>query len=799
MNNTEMRRMKAWYFFRGVTAWPKTIIALGLMFIIGCASFIPTLEKDTRADAFIPSDHPALLFRDKVEDIFGLQDPMVIAVVKDGEDGIFNPHSLELVKWLTRRLEEVDNIDPERITSLFTENDIIGTEDGMLVEPFYEVPPQSQEAADAVRTAIMDFPLYVGSLVSRDGTGTLIVAELYDQKDAQQVYEELLEIVEQAPVQEGEHLYVAGEGAVAGYMGAYIDADAFRLDPIAGLVITLVCFVAFRTLRGMLLPNLVVVATAASALGLMAAAGVNFFVITNALPVVLIGIAVADSIHILSQYYEDVALHPDESPRDLTVRTMLHMWRPVTLTSFTTMAGFLGLYFASMMPPMQYFGLFAMIGVGVAWVYSMTVVPAVLSVLRLKPSRAYQRQVKGNSAQVDSFGRVLDVMGRTVVRAPRRILLLAFAVIVVGGIGASRIQLDETLIRVFHPDEPLHIADSTLNRVFDGTHYLDIMIETPAPEDLFRPENLQRVEALQRWLETQPHVNGTTSIVDYLKQMNKALNEDRMEAYQLPEDPDLVAQYFLLYSASGDPGDFQEVVDYDYQLANVRARLDDGRYSVEKVVIEAAQQYLDTEFNAPGIKAHLSGRVNVDYHWIKRLGESHVVSVAISLLLVWLMATISFRSAIAGTIALLPVVTTILMIYAVMGFSGIWLSVGTSMFAAISIGLGVDFSIHTIERLQTLLRDTRISMDEAITKLYPSTGRALLFNFAALALGFGVLTTSKVVVLHEFGVLVAVAIATSFLSSMTVLPALVKVFKPGFIWQQPSSMRVAIPQAQTAK
>jgi predicted RND superfamily exporter protein len=799
MNNTEMRRMKAWYFFRGVTAWPKTIIALGLMFIIGFASFIPTLEKDTRADAFIPSDHPALLFRDKVEDIFGLQDPMVIAVVKDGEDGIFNPHSLELVKWLTRRLEEVDNIDPERITSLFTENDIIGTEDGMLVEPFYEVPPQSQEAADAVRTAIMDFPLYVGSLVSRDGTGTLIVAELYDQKDAQQVYEELLEIVEQAPVQEGEHLYVAGEGAVAGYMGAYIDADAFRLDPIAGLVITLVCFVAFRTLRGMLLPNLVVVATAASALGLMAAAGVNFFVITNALPVVLIGIAVADSIHILSQYYEDVALHPDESPRDLTVRTMLHMWRPVTLTSFTTMAGFLGLYFASMMPPMQYFGLFAMIGVGVAWVYSMTVVPAVLSVLRLKPSRAYQRQVKGNSAQVDSFGRVLDVMGRTVVRAPRRILLLAFAVIVVGGIGASRIQLDETLIRVFHPDEPLHIADSTLNRVFDGTHYLDIMIETPAPEDLFRPENLQRVEALQRWMETQPHVNGTTSIVDYLKQMNKALNEDRMEAYQLPEDPDLVAQYFLLYSASGDPDDFQKEVDYDYQLANVRARLDDGRYSVEKVVIEAAQQYLDTEFNAPGIKAHLSGRVNVDYHWIKRLGESHVVSVAISLLLVWLMATISFRSAIAGTIALLPVVTTILMIYAVMGFSGIWLSVGTSMFAAISIGLGVDFSIHTIERLQTLLRDTRISMDEAITKLYPSTGRALLFNFAALALGFGVLTTSKVVVLHEFGVLVAVAIATSFISSMTVLPALVKVFKPGFIWQQPSSMRVAIPQAQTAK
>jgi predicted RND superfamily exporter protein len=320
MTSSELHQTRAWYFFRCVTSWPKTIIALGLMLIIGFASFIPTLEKDTRADAFIPPDHPALLFRDKVEDIFGLQDPMVIAVVNEGEAGIFNPHSLALVEWLTRRLETVDNIDPERITSLVTENDIIGTEDGMLVEPFFESPPPTQAAADAVRTAVMDFPLYVGSLVSRDGAGTLIVAELDDQTNAQQVYEELLEIVEQAPVEEGEQLYVAGEGAVAGYMGAYIDADALRLDPIAGLVITLVCFVAFRTLRGTLIPNLVVAATAARALGLMAAAGVSFFVITNALPVVLIGIAVADSIHILSQYYEEVALHPDDTPRDVTVR-----------------------------------------------------------------------------------------------------------------------------------------------------------------------------------------------------------------------------------------------------------------------------------------------------------------------------------------------------------------------------------------------------------------------------------------------------------------------------------------------
>ncbi len=781
MNNEPIQPTRAWRFFQAITARPKLVITLGVLLIMLFTSFIPTLKKDTRADAFIPPDHPALKLRDQTKALFGLEDPMVVAVINEGPNGIFNPHTLELVAWLTKRIEALALVDPDRVTSLARENDIIGTEDGLLVEPFFDAPPTSQAAANDVRNAVLDFPLYVGSLVAEDGTGTLIVAELTDQLQAQALYQQLLTLVDEAPRAPGESIHVAGEGAVAGYMGAYIDADALRLDPIAAVVITLVCLVAFRTLRGMLLPNLVVAATATAAIGLMAAMDVRFFVITNALPVVLIGIAVADSIHILSQYYEEVANHPDADPRTVTVNTMVQMWRPVTLTSFTTMAGFLGLSFASVMPPMTYFGIFAMVGVLVAWLYSITVVPAVLTVLKLKSSPAYRRDSDQDDAHADRFGRILTHLGRSVIKAPRITVTIALMIIIAGGFGASKIELDETLIRTFDPQEPLYIADKILNRLFDGTHYLDILIETETAEALFEPDHLKRIESLQRYLETLPHVRGSTSIVDFLKQMNRALNEDRPEAYQLPDGANLAAQYFLLYSASGDPADFDGVVDYDYRLANLRVRLDDGRYSQEKVVIEAAQRYIDQQFNTKGISARLSGRVNVDYHWIKRLGESHFVSIGIALLLVWLMASLSFRSVLAGTMALLPVIVTILMIYAVMGALGIWLSISTSMFAAIAIGLGVDFSVHTLERLQTLIRDRHESLDQAILDLYPSTGRALLFNFIALALGFGVLATSKVVVLQEFGLLVAVAITTSFFTSLTLLPALVKLFKPRFL------------------
>jgi len=773
---SQPHKSKAEKFFTLVTQRPKTIILIALLLIISSAAFIPTIIKDTRSDAFMPPDHPALVYQKKSEEIFGLKDPMVIAITSEHASGVFTPQTLKLVDWLSEEVKKISNIEIDRVTSLATENDIIGTSDGMEVEAFFDQPPVTQQQADAVRTAVMDFPLYMGSLVARDGSATLIVTELIDQNEAQDVYQALLTLVESAPTQNGEKIYVAGEGAVSGYMGAYIDADATRLNPIAGLIITIVLFIAFRTWRATMIPNVVVLGTVASALGVMAAFNIPFFVITNALPVVLIGIAVADSIHIFSQYYEEAAENPNDSSQAIVVRTMKHMWRPVTLTTFTTMAGFLGLSISAGMPPMQYFGLFAMLGVAVAWLFSLTFVPAVLSMMKLHTSKNFRPEKK-----TDIYASAMSFLGRGVIRYPVIVLLLAGFITIAGIFGASKLELNEDRITTFQDDEKIVYADTAINQRFDGVHYLDIVVETPQAEDLFIPENLQRIEKLQDYVSTLPHVNGSTSIVDYLKQMNRALNEDSKAAYQLPNDADLVAQYFLLYSASGDPDDFEEEVDYDYRLANIRIRLDSGQYQHEAAVVNAVEQYALNSFNAPGIKANLSGRVNVDYHWIKSLGENHAASVIISLLLVWAMASLSLRSAVAGLFTLTPVALSILLIYAVMGYSGIWLAIGTSMFAAIAIGLGVDFAVHTVERLVVLIKDKRLSIDEAITALYPSTGRALFFNFLALAMGFGVLVSSEVVPLIRFGTLVAVAVSVSFIASMTVLPALIKVVEPNFI------------------
>jgi predicted RND superfamily exporter protein len=280
------------------------------------------------------------------------------------------------------------------------------------------------------------------------------------------------------------------------------------------------------------------------------------------------------------------------------------------------------------------------------------------------------------------------------------------------------------------------------------------------------------MEALQRHLDHHPLVADTVSIVDYLKQMHRAMHGDDDAHYRLPDDPELIAQYFLLYASLGDPSEFDHLIDYDYRLANVRVTMKSDYYAQLRQVIDYARSYLGETFAGDDLQGQPTGRAYLNYVWMGQLAQAQTFSVLLALTLVLAMASLSFRSPAVGLATLLPVAITVLGIYAYMGFTGLWLSVSTTMFAAIAIGLGIDFAIHTAERLRHSLAAEGCDPAGAITRLYPETGRALLFNFLALALGFGVLVLSKVTVLIEFGITVALAITLSFLTSLLLLPAL---------------------------
>ncbi|MBM3262225.1 MAG: outer membrane lipoprotein-sorting protein [candidate division Zixibacteria bacterium] len=779
------RQTRSWRFFWAITNYPKTIILLSIAAIVSISSFLPRLKMDTAVESYLPADHPAVVYRNKVKEMFGLSDPIVIAVINKGPQGVFNPHTLKLIADLTQQIKGIEGVNADRVTSLATEKDIIGTPDGMLVEWFFETPPETQEKADKVREAVQDFALYADNLISKDGTGTYIVVEFLKVEDGERIYQELMTLTQNANVQ-GEELHVAGTGAVSAYLGAYINQDAQRLNPLCALIISAVLFFAFRTVRGVVLPNLVVMGTVLIAVGAMPLFGISFYSITNALPVILIALGVAYTLHILSQCYEETSRHPEWSQREIVVASMAETWHPVMSTSVTDVAGFMALFATSFMPPMKWFGLFATIGVSIELILALIMLPAILVLMKKRSSRAITPQ------GVDRFGQFMGKAGMVVYRRAGAIVTSMVVLVVIGCYGAYKLEVNEEWIANFQSDTPIYQADQAINQTLNGTNFMDVVVEASEPEGLFKPENLARIEALQNHLETIPNITVTTSIVDLIKQMNRAMNEDKPEGYAIPATSDEAAQLFFVYEVSGDPTDFQEYIDTGHQLANIRVSSNSGRYSEEKKIVAQAQKYIDEQFNTPELKATLSGKINLDYEWLAGLTSGTFQSAFWSMVGVYLMMAINFRSPMAGLFAAAPIAAAVVLVYAMMGFFNIWLSIITSMTAAITIGVGVDSAIHTVTHLTHLVREKHHTLEEAFMIMYPSTGRALLFSFAGLCLGFSVLITSQVPPLARFGVLAVTGITVSFIASMTFLPALMKVLKPRFLMGTP-------PEAAPAK
>ena len=343
-------------------------------------------------------------------------------------------------------------------------------------------------------------------------------------------------------------------------------------------------------------------------------------------------------------------------------------------------------------------------------------------------------------------------------------------------------MVDENPLRVFHPDEPIVRADEIVNRHLDGTNTLDIVIETESAEDLFEPRNLQQIESIQAFLDEQPNVGGSVSIVDYLKQMNRSLNGGDLTAYDLPESREAIAQYFLIYSATSDPTDFEEEVDYDYRTANIRAYIKSGDYQDVKVIVENLNDYIAKNLTDDGLTATPSGRVYIHYRWISDLARSHFRGLGITLALVFLMAAVLFISLTAGALTLVPVAGAVLLVYAAMALTHTPLGMGTSMFAAVAVGLGIDYAIHTLERIRSICNARSGDLETVMAEFYASTARALLFNFLAISCGFAILTVSKISSLNSFGAMVVLAVTTSFLASIIILPALIFVFRPKFVF-----------------
>lgn len=785
-------------FFRFVTAHPIFVLCCAGLIALVFGPFVLTLTRDTSPDAFIPNDHDALELKRQVDASFGLAEPIAVGIIRDQPGGIFTPETLRLIQRLTQAIQDLPEINPDNVLSIATISGVYFKDDESGFERFFKEIPETPEAIAALKRDILSYELYCGTLVADDELNSaaciLIRPDTPQQADA--VYRRLASLVADFPVHD-ERLVVAGEAAVRAHMGTAVSDDALRMNFICPVVMAILIILAYRSVRGTVLPLCVIGGASVLALGSMAMAHVPVYIVTNGIFVIIMALGVADSLHLIGQYYEEQLDVRGRSKQQIIADACQALWYPVLITSLTDVTGFFALYIAGLMPPIRYFGLFTCVGVLGALLFSYTVVPAGLMIRPLRLSRAFlnRRAAATRPGDVDVIGRTLGSLGEMVYARRYAVLLAGIVVLAAAGWGASRLIINDARILAFKEHHPLVEASRLLNDRFDGTSHLNVVVTADEPGALLRADLLHRIEELEAFTESLPYVGGTHSIAGWVKRAHQKSNDDKPEFYVIPDDAFETQFYLDVLGLDTSPmADLlHEVISPDFKSTNLIIRMKSSQFIHERAVIHALQAYLDEHFSSGPLRAKLAGRVNLDYHWLCMIRSSHLNSVVLSFACVLLLTGLMFRSVVAGLLCSLTVGVAVLVNYAVMGLGGIPLGVGTSMFASIAIGAGVNFPIHMLDRLRIGLHAPRAVPNQVYRSAFMFTGRVLFFTAFVVAVGFLLLCVSEFRTLVRFGLLIGIGMIVSFLASITLLPAVVAVVRPRFLW---NSRRPQTPDAQ---
>ena len=746
---------------------PVHLIGAVALLIVVFGLGITGVSKDPSVDAFVPSDHPAALAKDQAEALFGVEDPIVVGIAAHPGESAFTPGVLNALLRIERQVRGLANVQKTRMISVLSESALSGQDGDLFVDRLLPEGEITQERAAMAFERLQGMPMMTGLLASETGDTVTLIVPVENPNAAGDTYASVLDIVNRE-TPKGYSGLVTGVAAMNGRLAEMVNHDTRIFIPAAVLTALLVLFIALRRLTALIGPLLVIAGAAAIAIGTMGWLDARYYLITTALPVIIMAIAIADSLHITLMYLRERELHQELSSAEAVHRALSHTLMPVSLTTITTVCGFAGLAIGSPMQPISEFGWFAAVGVIAAWFLSLTLLPAMLVVTNLRPRR---RATVVLPTRLDRG--VIKLTHQSFLHPWIYTSTLVMTLLTFTYFAASA-AFDYERQRYFQSDDPVRLADVTLNERLAGLNFLDVVITAPEAEGLLTPNAMHSLAQLAQQLNDHPLVAKVTGITDYMSLMHSALTD--APTGTLPTKPNAPAQYMLLYEASGDPEDFVEEIDYDYQNTLLRAQLTTDRYSATRDAVVHFEKLAANFSSSSGLHASVSGRVAVNSGWMDLLSTSHFQSLAIALVLVFLASLITFRSAGAALLTLVPVLTGVLFTYAAMGLFRIDIAPATSMTAAIATGLGVDFAIHLLAELRRAERAGAEGVN-LFQGRYSLVAKACIFSAAALGVALAVICLSSAPPLRWFGALVATAAVGSLAGALLIIPASFTLFQ----------------------
>ncbi|HEX3554445.1 MAG TPA: MMPL family transporter [Thermoanaerobaculia bacterium] len=556
-------------------------------------------------------------------------------------------------------------------------------------------------------------------------------------------------------------LRLTGPVAAEAVLGEVVLRDLSRLVPLMVAAVALLLTFTLRTPGGVLVPLAQVLATLLWTLGLMGWAGVPVTLVTTILPVLLMAMAMTDEVHLLERIHNRLA----NAPRDLDARQRLvqvagdafgDLLAPLVLTSLTTAFGFFS-FAGSAMKPLRDFGIFAGTGLLLGMVFTFSLVPALLAVLPPAWNRRRVRRGAGG-ASIPAWERFVAARGRAF--AAGGLLLLAAAVP-----GLSRLSVQDSWVDNFDPRSPLVTAERDFNRAFWGSYRLDVVLEGDRRR-FWTPAGAALLEKLDRLARQAPHVGGVLGPLLFLE------GGARMHGQSLPLSalpPLEVKRAGATVEVLNLRLDLRQYLTADADAARTRLFVRNADFTRGREL----RDFLAARLPAITTRAHLSGDVPAGLAVVEAIVGNQLASIGWTTALIAVTLLAAFRSPRWTAVVMAPVLAATLLLFGALGYAGIPLGIATSMFAALTLGAGVDFALHYCYAYR---RERRAGRDHggAVLATLATAGRGVLWNALVLAFGFLVLAFSALKPNASLGLLLAAAMAVSYGATVTFLPELLR-------------------------
>jgi uncharacterized protein len=726
----------------------------------------------------LPQTHPFMKVHNEFAPTFGGANNVVIMLeVKEGN--IFNPGTLKKIYEMTQELDKIYGVNHNQIESIghrTTRYLQVAAGGLMNSQPVMLGPPQNQEKADQIREIVHNSENIYGILVSLDDKAALLRANFIEGRlDYRLIFDEIQKKVVEPNQDDNTTIYVAGEPTLYGWVYRYAE-EVKWIFLITTILTWILLYLYFHDWRGALRPTITGVISGIWGLGFINLIGLPFDPLALVIPFFITARAVSHSVQMHDRYYEEYE-KAGWQKEPAIIAAFAELFVPTLSGILTDAIGILAILLVPILM-LQKLAISASFWILAITVSELLLNPIVYYYLAAPDKDVVQHREAGwfRNLMFRCADVILGHTGRIVTLASW-VLLTAVSIYFLKDITIGDPTAASPLL---WQDSPYNISHTRIQEAFGGVEPLIVVTEGRDTNAMKEPEVLRTMEQFQRFLERDPDVGYSFSLADILRAVNMVFHELEPKWGVIPNDRDLVGQLFFVFFSGSPPTETAKYVTPDYKTAHVTFFCKNHKGENIRRIIERAKEFIaahpmqNAQFRLAG------GLIGVLAAANEEILTNDLLMNFLGFATIYVVLLFTYRSWMAGIYMLLPLFLSNLAINAYMGVNNIGINVATLPVVTVGVGFGIDYGLYIVSRIIEEYR-LKPDIDYAVRMAVSTAGKAVTFTAVTMVLGTLVWWFSNIRFDAEMGLLLALWMGVSFLSSMTLMPVLFAVFKPSFI------------------